>query len=420
MPPAGLPWWKDGRTWLLLAITLLALVVGWQWKSVCHDPDWNTWDNGQWRNLCYSDVQALYGSRGAADGMWPYTQTFNEYPPLTGLFMHVMGELSGGQVPAQDVPAARNQYLLLSALAFGALALLTTVLLGELVGRDRRVLYWAAAPALVVYAFYNWDLLAIAPAVGALLAFRRGHYGVAGALLGLGASAKLYPAFLAPALGLWILREERGLRRGGWAFGLGFVAAWLAVHLPFALLDWHGLLEAYTFQAKRAPNFETVWYALGHLGRTYDNGFLASFNDEPLYSPGGLLPLVAAFGLSGWAAYTRRLDPIAAAAIPVFVFLALNKVYSIQYTLWVIPLLVLVPVPRTLKALAVVADLAVLVTLANYFALWDKVQDGNLYTPVAAAVLFRAGVWIACAYTLARPAFPRRAPPAPIAPEAAA
>lgn len=402
------PWWRDGRVWLLVALTLLTLMVGWQHKQQCHE---RSWDGYQWREMCYSDIQALWGTRGAGDGLWPYVETFNEYPPVTGLFMHAMA----------SVADSRDGYLAVTAAALSVLAVVTTVLLAELVGRDRKVLYWAVAPALALYAFYNWDLLAVAPAVGALLAFRKGHMGLAGALLALGASAKLFPAFLAPALGMWILREDGGLRRRGWSFGLSFVAMWLAWHLPLFLLDADGLVEAYRFHAGRDPNFETVWFSLGHLGRSYGWPFLARWGEPPWHEAANIV-LVAALAASAWAAWTRRLDPVAAATVPVFAFLAFNKVFSIQYTLWAIPLLVAIAAPRTLKALVVVADLAVFVTLGAYFALWDTIartgdpNAGHLFTPVAIAALFRAAVFAAVAVHLLQTAR-RRAPipdPAPV------
>lgn len=388
------PWWRDPRTALLLLVTLLTLTLGWLHKARCHE---RPWDGYQWNEFCYSDVQALYATRGAADGTWPYLETFNEYPPVTGIFMHVVGELT----------PSRDAYLVLSGVLLGLLALAVTVLLGELVGRDRRVLYWALAPALALYFTYNWDMLAIAPAVGALLAFRKGHMGLAGALLGLGASAKLFPAFLAPALGLWILREERGLRRRGWAFGLGFAAVWLAIHAPFFAQNLALTWEAYSFQAERGANFESLWYALAHLGRAYGVGGLDLLDDDGIVDWLALVPLLAALAFSGWAAWTRRLDPVVAACIPVFAFLAVNKVFSVQYTLWAIPLLVVLHAPRLLKALVVVADLVVFFALFGFFATMDR---GGAFTPVALFVIFRAGVFAAVVVHLVRQAFPPASP----------
>ncbi len=399
-PQPSKPWWRDGRTWLLLTVTALSLAIGWEWKSACHEEEWS--NGSEWRKLCYSDIQALYGTRGAGDGTWPYLETANEYPPLTGLYMHLAGELSHG----------KQDYLAVSAAGLALLALATTVVLGELLGRDRRVLYWAVAPALAAYAFYNWDLLAVAPTLGAVLAYRKRRYGLAGLLLGLGAAAKLYPAFLAPALGVRILRREDGLGRGGWRFGLGFAAAWLAAHLPFLLLDAHGIAAAYTFQAGREPNYESLWYSAAHIGRLFGWPALAAFNREAVYAWGSLLPFALAVAVSGWASFTRRLDPVAAALIPLFAFLAFNKVQSLQYALWAIPLMAVVPLPRSLKAMAVVADLAVLLTLGHYFALQSATSDPQLFLPAAVAALLRAGVWTACAAWLVREALRGEATPA--------
>lgn len=379
---------REGRVLLLLAITLLTLQVGWMVKSQCFEMQW---DGSQWRNYCYSDVQALHGTRGAGDGTWPYTETFNEYPVLIGTFMHIVGESTD----------TRAHYMLASAVGLGALALVVTWLLAQLVP-GRQVLYWAVAPALMLYALYNWDLLAIAPAIGALWAFEKGRPGLAGALLGVGACAKLYPAFMAPALGLALLRRDAGLRRDGWAFGLAFLAIVVAFHLPFLLINAELTLEAYRFQAQRSPNFETFWYSMAHVGREWGWAWMDWFDEEWFYQPASLLAFLAALGVSGWASWTKRLPPVAAACIPVFAFLAFNKVLSMQYTLWAIPLIILCPLPRTLKALVVVADLAVFVSLSQYFALSGALQDGHLFTPAALAAIFRTGVYAAVAWHLTR------------------
>ena len=53
----------------------------------------------------------------------------------------------------------------------------------------RRALWFALAPTLAVQAFVNWDLLAVALAVAATLAFFRRRDGWSGVLIGLGAAA---------------------------------------------------------------------------------------------------------------------------------------------------------------------------------------------------------------------------------------
>jgi hypothetical protein len=60
-------------------------------------------------------------------------------------------------------------------------------------------LRWAAAPALMLYAFHNWDLLAVAAAVIGVWCWTRGRLGWAGVCFGVGGALKLYPLlFVAP------------------------------------------------------------------------------------------------------------------------------------------------------------------------------------------------------------------------------
>ena len=64
------------------------------------------------------------------------------------------------------------------------------------------------APGLVLTAYINWDLLAVALGAGALWAWSRRSPLTAGVLIGLGTAAKLYPAFLLLPLLLLCFRER--------------------------------------------------------------------------------------------------------------------------------------------------------------------------------------------------------------------
>src|SRR5205807_3550120 len=91
----------------------------------------------------------------------------------------------------------------------------------------------AAAPVLGLDAVLNWDLLAIALTVAALLLYQRGRDGWAGGLLSLAVWAKLFPLLLLPLIVLARAREREwpSLRRGLLSFAL--VSA--AVNLPVAV-----------------------------------------------------------------------------------------------------------------------------------------------------------------------------------------
>ena len=84
-----------------------------------------------------------------------------------------------------------------NALVLGALAVATVAVILAL--RRRRpwdAAIFALAPALLLTATVNWDLLAIGLAAFGLLAWARRQPALAGVLLGLAGAAKLWPLFL--------------------------------------------------------------------------------------------------------------------------------------------------------------------------------------------------------------------------------
>ena len=399
--------WRDRRTWVLAAITVGVLAVGWLLKEPCLDADW---DGFQFEQHCYSDVQALHRTRGAGDGTVPYAQTFNEYPVLTGLFMYGVGE----------VTESKRSYVAVSAVLLGILAVLTTLLLADLMGPTRKVLYWAAAPAVALYYFYNWDILAVAGAVAGLWAYRKDRMALSGVFIALGACAKLWPAFMLPALGLAILRQDGRLGRRGWAFGLGAVGTILALNLPFAIVNLDGFLDTYRFHMDRGANFESVWYAVAHLGREWSMPWIDALGHGPWLEVVSTVPFLAGLAFSCWAVWARRLDPLAAAAIPVLAFLAFNKVFSLQYTLWALPLVLLTHRTPLQKAAVMAGDLAVFVTLFAFFAIQSITSHAALFFPVAVSVLLRAAALAWCMASLVRLALRRPGPGAAPGPPGAA
>jgi len=70
-------------------------------------------------------------------------------------------------------------------------------------------LYFALAPTVLLYAFMNWDLLAVAMTTAATFLFFRRRDGWAGLLLGLGVATKLYPALVLAAFVLQRLHERQ-------------------------------------------------------------------------------------------------------------------------------------------------------------------------------------------------------------------
>ena len=127
-------------------------------------------------------------------------------------------------------------------------------------GPDRRwqALLVALSPALILDAFVNWDLIALAlTALGiAAWAARRGVW--AGVLLGLAVATKFYPLVVLGALLLLCLRAGR-LKE--FAKTLAAAAlAWLAVNLPVMIAAPSGWAYFYVFSKNRGADWGSIWY----------------------------------------------------------------------------------------------------------------------------------------------------------------
>jgi uncharacterized membrane protein len=183
------------------------------------------------------------------------------------------------------------------------------------------------APGLVLTAYINWDLLAVALLAGALWAWARERPLLAGVLIGLGGAAKLYPLLLLGPLLLLCLRGNRMppfLR-----VLLGETWAWLAVNLPVLLVAPEGWSRFYSFSRERPAGFGSVWYAL------QQHGF--GVPPERLNLVAGGLFALACMGIA-WLALAAPYRPRVAQLLFLVVaaFLLTNKVYSPQYVLWLV------------------------------------------------------------------------------------
>ncbi len=160
------------------------------------------------RTPLYSDVVSVYQRVFWLGEGWygepsryglPYVHYFLEYPPLVGLLW------AASALPRLWL--GEPEALLAHYLVQGAvLAASTAAVVVEASRLSRRLgspvdgAVVAALPSTIVYGVYNWDALAMALALRGLNAYLDGRVALAGALLGLGAAAKLYPALALLAL----------------------------------------------------------------------------------------------------------------------------------------------------------------------------------------------------------------------------
>jgi len=319
-------WWSPVR--ILLTVGTIGFLIGYLRQIPCFV---NSWGEGRYLHMCYTDIAPLYSLRGFADGRFPYLdpvavgQEVLEYPVLTGLFMQVASWITPG-----DSELATLWFFNVNALML-FVCLLVLIAATALTVRRRP---WdaamvALAPGLILCATINWDLLAVALLAVGLFAWSRTHPIVAGLFIGLAAAAKFYPLLLLLPLAVLCLRAAR---LGAFAKCLfGTALAWLAVNVPFILLNFDGWFHFYAFSSTRGEDFGSVWLLLTNLGHQVPPGILnrTATSAFVVLTIGVVILLLAA----------RRRPRLAAGCfLIVAAFVLTNKVYSPQFVIWLIPL----------------------------------------------------------------------------------
>jgi hypothetical protein len=181
---------------------------------------------------CYSDYGPVYAARELAGGRFPYGLPALEYPAGLGLILWVASAVGGSAVGFARISMA------LSATAALAIAWMLWRL------TNRRALLFAAAPTLALYAFLNWDLIALACAVAAIAAFALRRDGASGFWLGLGTAIKIFPILLLLPMIVQRLREGDVRRAMRLAIGAALPIALVNVPVAVGLLGRLGLLSS--------------------------------------------------------------------------------------------------------------------------------------------------------------------------------
>ncbi|MCV7366006.1 hypothetical protein CRI77_14835 [Mycolicibacterium duvalii] len=369
--------WTPLRVMFVIALIFLAL--GYSTKAAClqttgtgtADQRVGNWENNRaYYQLCYSDTVPLYTAELLHLGKFPYKSSwvetdaqgnphttydgrpavrYMEYPVLTGLYQYVSMTLAKTYTALTKLvsaPIVAEVVMFFNIAAFGlALAWLTTVWATAMLAGPRRI--WdaalvAASPIVVFQIFTNFDALATAFAAGALLAWARRRPALAGVLIGLGVAAKLYPLLLLIPLALLAVRTGR-LREVGKTAATA-VLAWLVVNLPIMVLFPRGWSEFFRLNTRRGDDMDSIYNVIKSFTgwQGFDPGL--GFWEPPTVLNMFSAALFAACCIAiGYIALTAPRRPRVAqvAFLVVALFLLTNKVWSPQFSLWLVPLAVL-------------------------------------------------------------------------------
>ncbi|PVZ10925.1 glycosyltransferase family 87 protein [Actinomycetospora cinnamomea] len=354
------------RVVLLLGVVVLALA--WFAKAPCLQQypgerglelDWR--DGRQYVAMCYSDTVPLYTAERLDVGGVPYVTSwvdrrddgseqvrYMEYPVLTGFFQWANARLADvwlAGAGAGLLPGALPVVVYFDLSAFWlALAWLVTIwaVVRLRPGRPWDAALAAVSPLVAVHAFTNFDTLAVAGATLGILAWARRRPVLAGVVLGVGAAAKLYPLFLLYPLLLLCLRAGR-MRAWGQATAAG-VLTWSLLNLPVAIAAPDGWWEFFRLNSERGADPDSLYNIVAGLTgwSGFDGPLAPGRAPSVLNAVSALLFALCCLAIAVLVVRAPRRPRFAAIAFLVVVaFLLTNKVWSPQYSLWLVPLAVL-------------------------------------------------------------------------------
>ncbi|GAA5144610.1 glycosyltransferase 87 family protein [Pseudonocardia eucalypti] len=438
--------WTPLRVVLLYAVLVLAL--GWLVKAPCIQQtlgpnghltlDWSA--GRQYVAMCYSDVVTLYGDHRLTGGL-PYATHWNaadpsggpervqymDYPVVTGFFLWLTARVAVRYEELSSavgvLPTGLPEVVFFDLVA-GLLAAAWLVVVW-LVHRSRPNRPWDAAlvalsPLALLHVFTGTDALAVAAAAGGLYLFGRRRPGWAGVLLGVAAATKLYAALLLVPLLLIGWRRRRDARAAGSRApdmltrrtALVAVFTWLVVNLPIAVPYTYGWLETLRvgLNATAAPDslYFVLSYFTGWPG--FDGELLPG--EVPFRLNQVMLALIVLCCVALAVLVWRSPAPPRLAGmcfLMVAALLLVNKSWSPQFSLWLVPLAVLaLPRWRLLLTWMTIDALIWVPRMFYYLGVENKGLPPDFFL---AAVLVRDAVVIALMALVVRATL--RPPPTP-------
>jgi hypothetical protein len=325
-------------------------------------------------------VYERYG-RAIDDGRVPYRDFGLEYPP---------GALPVFALPAlgdADFDTFRRRFEgLMAACGLALVGFLAAALAG--LGSSARRLaaalgFVGLAPlALGSVVLSRFDLWPAALTAAALAAFVSGRDRLGHGVLGAAVAVKLYPAVLLPVALASVWKREG--RREALRCGAVFAGVAAAIVVPFLVLAPGGVWDSFTRQASRPLQIESLGSAVllaAHHAFGLDVTMKSGHGSQNL---DGSLPdalavahtvLQAAALVAIWILFARgsadRERFVLACAAALTAFVALGKVLSPQFLIWLLPVVPLVGGRRGVAASGLLAAAIVLTQLWFPFRYWD-------------------------------------------------
>lgn len=319
--------------------------------------------------LGWSDVLATWNDSRLPEHKLPYLDVPFAYPPVIGYLAGVISLLTGGYVG----------YAVLWGLVIAFAAAAGAYAFARHAGPRRTLVYWACTPQLLLLSGINFDVLAAVLLGVAAIAARRGQDTRAGALLAIATATKLFPMVSAPAH-IWRI-VATGDRRRAIATAVAFVGVLAVVYLPAALAPFPATRFVGAYAVGVTANIDSPWvlaeWLIGAIGI---DGHLAVLGLT--YAGFAITYLVLVLPRARVAR-----DPAAVFGLATVTLLLWSRLYSPQYSLWLLPFFVLLPLRARSFVLLTIADVGVFFTI---YPLTLVLEGSDPLRAVFFAVLFAA------------------------------
>jgi uncharacterized membrane protein len=323
-----------GSVTALVLASLAGSSLGFLNKAACRGGAWNVGVE-QYQAHCYTDIYPLYFGEGLWHGQIPYLDHQVEYPVLIGAAMQAVAWLVR---PISDPYIRGREFFDGTVVLLTICAIIGVLATAYLAGPGRRwtALLVALSPGLILASFVNWDMIAMALTALAMAAWAGRRGVLAGVLFGLAIATKFYPIVLIG--GLFLLCLRAGRLRAFWVTASATAVTWLVVNVPVAVASFAGWSRFYRLNSTRGADWGSVWYffevehwpGVGSMG-------LGTLNLISLV----LFALAAAAIAVLTLAAPRRPRVPQVLFLMLATFLLVNKVWSPQYVIWLVPLVVL-------------------------------------------------------------------------------
>jgi uncharacterized membrane protein len=311
-------------TRVLIVLAIIASLFSFAKFNHCEKTIWAGPD--QYIHACYSDLPALYSERGFGKGAWPYSggDQAVEYPALQGVVMWATAKI------APDGPVS---YFNISAILLALLFIGSAILIHRM--RPDLSTIYVLAPTGIASLFINWDLWAIVTMLLAIYWLDQGRERESAFALGISIATKFFPIVLLLPIAIIYLRK--GAIKKFAIYAAISLGTFIAINIPFAVTTREGWWRFFDLNLHREADWGSLWYALSVFGIN-----LTHINYLSI--------LTLAIGVAVTAIFLLQVkNPLTLAQSSLFIFIvlmAVSKVYSPQYVLWLTPLALLALVDK--------------------------------------------------------------------------